>query len=495
MKSNKNLKKVLAISLSAMLVMTQVSSMAFASNGKSKDKDKYDHDQNKSEISNKYNVTDAERTELREKLKIMVSFGEGNWLGLPEGMAKKGFLNHGLSKKYNRGDFPYGIAKKIKDFRYGDYHDQISLEDLQKLIVAAEVKISTENTKVYLTGAKEKLSAAIVVAKTAAASPTLIDIKAVYHTLKTAIFEFDNQELVSVEPLKVLVVKLDAYKTNYYTKLSPAQKETLDKLIVSINAYIVPNPVKPLTLGVYNDIMKTAKMFEDNIQRLKDLVTEAEALLYKDPKAVTPEFKQVEGVLAGQYLAGSNLALQNVIVSTKAFINEYNAQSVVTIDSKFNVLKTAMLTFSGNIVLGTEDLNILLLVQYELQAYYDTNYKVETPLVAVKALLDDMKLYTTGAKALYQTKFVELLDGSKAYIKDLYDAIKLELQAQINMGVVLLTDVAHVYGDAQRAILLASVTSAQNYLAGTTHKYDVLKAHIMTVENAITAFKASIVTP
>ena len=68
-------------------------------------------------------------------------------------------------------------------------------------------------------------------------------------------------------------------------------------------------------------------------------------------------------------------------------------------------------------------------------------------------------------------------------------------KAKINMGVALLTDVTHVYGDAQRAVLLSAVNNAQYYLSGTTHKYDVLKSHIITIDNAITAFKASIVTP
>lgn len=494
MKFKLNHKKIIAVSLSALLVLTQLSTQSFASKGKPEDKGGHKPHQN-TEISEKYKLTETERAELREKLKIMVSFEGGNWQGLPDGMAKKGFLNFGLSKKYMRGDFPFGLAKRIKDFRYGDYHDAITLEDLQTLIASAEAKVAVTNTKVYVTGAREALTSAITAAKTAIANPTTIDLKTVYNTLKKAIFDFDNLEIVSIEPLKVLLVKLEAYKANYYSKLSPAKKEALDKLIVNINTYLVVNPVKPLTLGAYNEIVTAAKMFEDNLQKLKDLVTEAEALLYKDPKATTLEFKQVEGLLPGQYLVGSNQTLLSVITATKTFITEYNAQSVVTIESKYTGLKSAMTTFSGNLILGVEDINILLMVQYELQAYYDANYKPETPLLPVKALLEEMKIYTTGVQPLYQAKYVALLDGSKTYIKDLYDAIKLELQAKINMGVALLTDVTHVYGDAQRAVLLSAVNNSQSYLLGTTHKYDVLKSHIITLDNAITAFKASVVTP
>jgi len=492
------------VMLALVLILTQTAVVTFAdNNGKGNNQSKTEFNKSDKDKDDKYDdhgnhrdIDDATKAELRERLQMMVSFGEGNWLGLPQGLHKKGFLPYGLAKRYSKGDFPFGLAKRIKDFNWDDHDTQVNLDTLKTLIASSETLIS-QTGKTYLDGAKVKFQAAIDVAKKFVAEYTASKsglAKNEYTKLKTAMFEYTNSEILEatkVTELSTLLAKLTVYKANYYAKLTDVKKLALDNLMIQIGLYVPAVPTRPLTVGIYNEIIEKAKAFEDHLDRLRALVTETEALLYKDPAAALKEFKNTEGVLAGNYLAGSNVALENALILAKNFIKNFTSESVSTIELNYSALSTAIQTFKNNIILTDEDIATLLLVQNELQAYYDKNFKPETPLTALNNLLVDMKSVTTKAVPLTQVKLNTLLDASKTYIKDLYDQIKAELTVQINLANALLTDATKTYGAAERTALTNAVAAAQLYLNGTTHKYDVLKSHMTTVTEAMSAFSAT----
>ena len=512
----KNIKSGLLIMLAVVLVFSQVSVLSFADNNKNNGNNgrgnnlkdyNYDTDYDKNYDYDYFlnRINDEDRAELRERLKLMVSFGDGNWLGLPSGMEKKGYLPYGLSKRYTHGDFPYGLAKKIRDFHCGDYDSSQTLEAIQNLIVSAQTKLAVENTKVYLTDAKVKLQVALVAAQTFVTnfnSDQVNLIKTEYDKLKSAIQEFDNSEIVSgdyMTNLKVILADLTIYKANYYDKLLPAKKTVLDNLIASITSYTVVDSSLLLTLGVYNDFVLNADQFKDHLDKLKALVSEAEALLYVDPTLAIKVFKNTEGTSTGSYLVGSNLALETTIKTTQDFIAAYSSESVPVIENTYYTLNMAISTFKNSIILGDDDIATLTMVQVELKAYYDTFYvAVTNPLTTLDALITDMQTYIDKTNPLTQTKFNYFLDASKVYIKDLYDAIKVELQNQLDVANALLVDTTNTYGDTERAQLLNKVTLADAYLNGTSHKYEILKNYIVDLEALIDAFEATavlVVTP
>ncbi|GAB6108737.1 hypothetical protein [Fusibacter bizertensis] len=517
----KNIKSSLMILLAVVLIFSQLSVLSYAGNNNGKgnnpkdykyDNDhdydyEHDYDYNKNynyDENCPYPIDDETKAELRERLNLMVSFGEGNWLGLPSGMEKKGYLPFGLAKRYANGDFPYGLAKKIRDFNCWDDDSSQTLDALKNLIVTAQTKLSVENTKVYLPNSKEKLQVALVAAQnfvTNYSASQVNTIKAEYDKLKAAIQLFDNSEIVSgdyITSLKVILTDLTIYKANYYDKLLPAKKTELDNLIAVISSYTVSNSTLVLTLGTYNSLVTQAEVFKDHLDKLKSLITEAETLLYVDPSATVKVFKNIEGTSPGNYLSGSNLALQTAIKVAKDFIAAYKNEGVTVIENNYYALNMAISTFNKNIILGEDDLATLTMVQVELKAYYDTYYvAVSNPLTTLKTLIDEMQTYIDKTNLLTQAKLNIFLDASKVYIKDLYDAIKAELQIQIDIANNALLDTTHTYGDTERALLLNKVTLADAYLKGTSHKYETLKGYITDLKALIDAFKATavIVTP
>ncbi|OJV66853.1 MAG: hypothetical protein BGO41_05410 [Clostridiales bacterium 38-18] len=495
----KNLKPMVMILMALVLVISQVSVVTYADNNGRGNSFKTDTDKSQIKEKDKFEyrnqITEETKAELRERLKLMVSLGDGNWLGLPDGLAKKGYLNYGLSKRYSKGNFPYGLAKRIKDFRYGDYNSEQSLETLKALISSAKTKLSSENTKVYLAGSKEKLQLAVTSAEafvTSYNSSKSYSIKTEYNKLLSAIKLFDNSEIVSgayLDNLKVLYNDLLIYKANYYSKLTSVKQVALDNLIAEINNYIKVSSPSVLTLGIYNDLLVKAEAYKDQLDQLKGLIDSAETLLYVNPEVTPLVFKQVEGILPGNYLTGSNLTLQAAITASKAFVSSYSNQTVATIENEYYKLWSAMEVFKNNIVLGQDDLTTLASVKIELQAYYETYYVEGTnPLTALVALINDIQTYLDKTNPLTQAKLNYFLDASKVYIKDLYDAVKLELQAQINMSNTLLTDVNYINTGVTRTDLQAKVTAATLYLNGTTHKYNELKTYISELDSLNTAF-------
>jgi hypothetical protein len=493
-----NMKKVIksgiVVALSAIMIMSQVAPMSFADGENGKNQQKIEKKTDKKEYDPKV------KAQLFEQLQIMYRFGDdGQWANLPSGMFKQGYLNYGLAKRYFNGQFPAGLAKKMKDFQYGDHHSVQSIEDLNKLIVSAKTKLAS--TKEYYNvpnekTAKELLQAAIKKAEdfVAAYVPTQVkDIKAQYEALKKAMVTFDNSEIVSgdyITNLNALLTKLNVYKSTYYSRLSTEKKASLDALILNIQQYTTTVPAKVLTLGAYNDIMMESKKYEDHISKLDNLIAEVEAFIYVNPNATEKVLKVVEGPIsgvytAGQYTSGSIIKITEAVKVAKDFRTANLTASASQIDSQFNLLNTAFSAFKGEIVLGADQISVLTLLHGEL---YQLSLK--TPSVALTALMTEMKVIIDAptVNPLTKTKLAYFMDASKNYIKDLYDPLKVELSAKIVAANAVWAVEAKVDATDEKAALLTTITAAQTYLIGTTHTFANFYVHINALQAAMTAY-------
>jgi hypothetical protein len=501
-----NMKKVIksgiVVMLSAVIIMSQVAPMSFADN------DNGNRKQNIEKKSNEHKNDDKKmdkkeydpklKAELREKLQTMYRFGDdGMWANLPSGMFKQGYLNYGLAKRYFNGQFPYGLAKKLKDFNYDDHHAVQNIEDLKKLIVSAKTKLEPANTKVYTADAKTLLQAAITKAEAfvAAYVPTQEkDIKVQYEALKKAMVAFDNSEIVSgtyITDLNALLTKLNLYKTTYYSKLTDEKKASLDALIAKVVSYTTAVPVKVLTLGAYNEMMMEAKKFEDHINKLDTLIAEIQAFLYVDPNAAIKVRKVVEGTAEGNYAAGSIAKIEAAVLVAKTFSDSYANESAGQIDAQYNTLNKAFTTFKDSVVLGTVHLDTLKLLRDELLVYYNLNVvPVTKPLTELVALIAEMNpiIATPSVNPLTKAKLAYFMDASKNYIKDLYDPLKVELSAKIVAANAVWAVEAKAAAVDEKAALLTTITAAQAYLAGSTHTYANFYVHINALQAAMTAY-------
>ncbi|HAS73577.1 MAG TPA: hypothetical protein DCS67_05480, partial [Clostridiales bacterium UBA8960] len=138
-------KTGLVLSLALIMTVSQVAMVGFAANGNNGSANSKAN-ANVAKVQTK--VSAESKTELRERLKIMITIGDGTWDGIPEGLAKKGFLPYGLAKRYMNKSFPYGLLKRMNEFQFGKEEDK-SLENLKKLIASAEYRLTDNNKKTY----------------------------------------------------------------------------------------------------------------------------------------------------------------------------------------------------------------------------------------------------------------------------------------------------------------------------------------------------------
>lgn len=505
-KTKSFMKTGIVVMLALVLILSQTAVVTFAGNngnGNGNNNSNTMMNKNKTDkFDDKYGVTEATRAELRERLQIMVDFSDGTWAGLPEGMFKKGFLPYGLAKRYAKGDFPYGLAKRMHDFNYDDHQEVMNIETFKALIVSADALYN--DTKSYVPAEKVKFAAAIAAAKTFADAyvPTKSGlVKTEYNKLKTAMTNYMNNEIITVAKeaeLTLLLQQLNAYKVKYYGTVANAK---LDALITLVDYYVPTDVNRPLTVIVYNEIIEKAKAFEDHMDKLKGLITEAETMLYVDPKAATLVFKNVEGSAPGNYLVGSNNELAAKINVAKLFVLNYTTQPTVKIEEQYTALKVAIKTYEDSKVLSLNDIQTLAMVQKELQAYYDKNKTEANPLTALQTLINEMKKYTdlTNPARLPLTQPIlnGFLDASQTYVKDLYVQVKALLANKIAEANLNVLDPN--FDSAKRLELKAVVVLAETYMAGTTFTYDGLMAHVTAIDTAVngmvkTTLQAKIVT-
>lgn len=495
------------------LVMTisQATTIGFAANGNNGN-GKGNTKQN--EIKIQTQVTEQTRAELRERLRVMISIGGGTWEGLPEGMAKLGYLPYGLAKRYMNGNFPYGLLKRMPNFRFGQSPtDEIEADWklFDSLIASAKAKVEaakkTDAPIKYADGAIAKLELAIAVAEAFKLNnPNATDkqIKAAYDALNAAIKMFDDSEILTAQSyfdnLKLVLANLEAYKTKYYSKLSGAQKTALDNLILEIQKYTKTTP-DVLLRGVYNDLVKRAEAFKDHLELLKALILEAETMIYVDPSA-NPQVRKpgLIGTSEGQYQEIAVVTLENAILTAKNFVSSYTTQSVNLIETKYNALQKAIDTFKLQVILGSGAMDTFKLLLDELKVYFDDNYDVDdNPLSTLKNYINEMQLIVDNPTVypLTQEKFNYYFDKGESYIEDLYDVAKDALVAKINEAKALINAHVTTYPDiddrnflkVKYDAMVAAVAAAEAKIALGDYKYSDLTAHFNAVQASIAAYQ------
>lgn len=493
----KVMKSTLVIMLTLALILTQVSMVTYADNGKGNSNN--NGKGNSVTIQNKIQVSEQTRLELREKIRMMVSFGEGNWEGIPEGMMKKGYLPYGLAKRYMNGDFPYGLAKRIKDFQLGQEKPPVDIEVLKALIVTANGKLVNVDAAKYLPGAVTEFQAAIKVADDfvkAYTSAKSGEVKAQIDKLKAAIVKFDNSLIMLNSALQPTLDLLKAYKTIYGNNLTTVKLAALNTLIADIEAYTVTGSTKVLTVGLYNDLLKRAKEFEDQLLVLKNYIAVVKAKLYVDPADLTKGFKNAEGTEPGKYLVGSNEALKTALLTAELFVATYKDEPVIKITQAMTALQNAEKAFDNNLVLSAEEKATLKLVRDELFAYYTNYYKpVTNPLTALKALIDKIDLHfaTVNPKPYTQGDKTYYYDLIPTYLSDIYTQVKAEIVALVAKADAMLlwtlTDAEIAVVTPQKNALKTArdAADAASKLASPT--YTVLNTAYQNLDKAMVDFE------
>jgi hypothetical protein len=469
------MKKVLSLVLVAVMIMTLSSSAIFAAPNNNpnaafnRDKSAFEN-----KVKNK-TMNEGEEEALKEQLRFTMLNGEG----LPYGIAKRLVLPPGLQMLFDRGTLPHGIAKKLMDNYYPLPGKKTDFEVLQALIVTANSKATTAVAADYKGGATtiNTFKLAIV------ASEKFVDeyvetqnslIKPEIDKLKAAMKVFDDAKFVpeKLDDVKAILVKLDAYKTAYFSLLTSEKQAELTNLIVFINTFTrTDEPVK-LTKGDFDKIVLEAKAFSDPLIVLNNKIVDAKILLYKDITDLTKGYKETEGITQGTYLPGSNVALKNAIVVAETFVANQTTQSLITtkaqVEAQVKTLNTAMETFKGNKILGAAEMSVVKMIINILEDEYNTPYPTQ-----LNVLITDLKYYVANPALFTIAAYDDLLDRTDYYINDLYDSIVAELEALIidAEAKVLITPVS-----AERTALIALIVEIENYIDDEEYKYIELVA-------------------
>jgi hypothetical protein len=470
------MKKVLSLVLVAVMIMTLSSSAIFAAPNNNPNAA---FNKNPSAFENKLKnktMNEGEEEALKEQLRFTMLNGEG----LPYGLAKRTDLPPGLQKIFARTGFlPYGIGKRLME----DYPlpgTRTDIEVLKALIVTAENKADAAVVAEYKGGATTiaTFKAAIVVAKDFVAGydeTQKAQIKTETDKLKAAMKVFDDAKYVpeKLDDVKAILVKLDAYKTAYFSLLTSDKQTELTNLIIFINTFTRtdPDPVK-LTKGDFDKIVLEAKAFSDPLIVLNNKIVDAKILLYKDITDLTKGYKETEGTTQGTYLPGSNVALKNAIVVAETFVANQTTQSLITtkaqVEAQVKTLNTAMETFKGNKILGADEMSVVKMIINILEDKYNTPYstKLNTLIIDLNYYVDNPALFTIAA-------YDDLLDRTDYYINDLFDSIVTVLELLIidAEAKVLITPVS-----AERTALIALIVEIENYIDAKEYKYIELVA-------------------
>ena len=503
----KRLKSGLVIALTLVLILSQISVVTFADPGKGNSVKGKDNGQ---VVMNKAKVTAAQKQELRERLKMMFDLSDGTWAGIPEGLAKRGFLPYGLAKRYSNGDFPYGLLKYMQNFKFPKEEDEITVDWklFDALVLSAKALIAgaeaTPPQAVYVSGAVNTLKLATEAAekfKVDNEEATASQIMVQYNLLDAAIKTFKGLEILGAEEvtdLKDILVKLEVYKTKYYSKLKPAEQTALVNLIAEIKTYTRELDPLVLLMKDYQRMVELSKAYEDHLELLKALILEAETLIYVDPAAETKVLKDIIGLDPLEYSAEAVKALQDAILIAQNFVDTYSNQKPEVIDAKFDALTKAIETFklSVNVDLGV--VATFKLILNELKVYFET-----TPSTALGTIINEMQAIVDNLATvpLTQAVYNKYFDKAEDYIKDLYDGIKEVIASKISDAKAILSSYETTYTEAQKVLLNdvkvaleAKKAAAETYLNETTaFTYADLKTQHEAVKAAVKAFNDKVV--
>lgn len=494
----KVMKSTLVIMLTLALILTQVSMVTYADNGKGNSNN--NGKGNSVTIQNKIQVSEQTRLELREKLRIMVAIGGGDWDGLPEGMVKKGFLPYGLAKRYQNGSFPYGLAKRIKDFQFGQEKPPVDIEVLKALIVTAKAKADGKVAANYEPATsladfqKAITDAEVVATKTA---PTSAEIKTQIEKLKAAILKFENALIVKrVDFLPVLspiLVDLNAYKAKYENNLTVTKLNSLNALILEIGSYLATEPVKIMTVGKLADLVNRAKAFEDPLLALKQYIEKVKGDLYVTPLTNPPVFKNNDSssdLAVIQYLPGSNAALKLAIETAEVFVATYKDEPVIKITNALTALENAVKVYEGNKILKGEELVILNAFLNELKEYYGKAVANQTP--ELLSLIKEIEKHFAPTNAYYTESLkAKYFDMAPTYIKGIYDSLRAELVTLIASAEALHAE--DVGSEAALIVLKADlkvkIDAAKPISTNTASKFTEINTAYTNLNAAMVAFE------
>lgn len=489
----------LVLSLALIMTISQATMVGFAANGNNGN-GKGNIKQN--EIKVKTQVTEQAKAELRERLRVMIAIGGGTWDGIPEGMAKKGYLPYGLAKRYMNGSFPYGLLKRMPNFQFGNQTENKNLINLKNLISSAEYRLSDYNNKTYENqeATKAALLSAINAAKVIAqkSSPTEIEVKNAYDALKAAVELFDGKELVGTQKLndlKKIEKELLLYKSMLVIDITKpdevAHLAKLNALIEKVQKYIGVDNAK-LTLSIYNEIEKEAELFKNYLQPLKDLVKKVEAFVLANVKV---------GTAPGEYQLVDVTKINDEVAIAKAVIAANPPKSILEVEAAFKRLDAAFDVFQLKIILGTENLNIFKMLYAELEDAYG-RLSAGTAKTKLAEILAEMTPYKDGTKPLTQEVLNKYLDAASAYLPDLYAAIKASINSLVIDANVMLdayeTTVSE-FSEAYKSYMLMFKTNlidvkvtVKGYIDGSDTTYSGLNQAKANIESAIAKFNEAV---
>ncbi|MBE0450560.1 MAG: hypothetical protein IBX70_06920 [Clostridia bacterium] len=480
------MKKVLSLVLAAVMIMTLSSSAIYAAPNNNPNAS---FNKNPSAFENKVKNKTMNLAEL-EALREQLRFAMINSEGLPYGLAKRMELPPGLEMLLDRGTLPHGIVKKLMDNYYPLPGKKTDFEVLAALIDTADAKADAAVVTEYKGGATtiNTFKLAIAVAVDFAADyddAQKAQIKTEIDKLKAAMKVFDDAKFApeKLDEVKAILVKLDAYKTAYFSILTPAKQVELTNLITFINTFTRTNDPVKLTKGDYDKIVLEAKAFSDPLVVLNNKIVDAKILLYKDITDITKGYKETEGTTQGTYLTGSNLALENAITVAKTFVATHTTQNLIVIktevEAQVKTLNTAMETFKGNKILGAAEMSVVKMVTNILEDKYNTPYSTK-----LNTLITDLKFYDANSALFTVAVYDDLLDRTQFYINDLFDSIVLELEALI---VEAKADLVDAPASAQKTALVALIVEIEDYIDNKEYKYVELVAYF---NELVVAFNA-----
>lgn len=495
----KYLKAGLAVSLALVMTISQATTIGFAANGNNGNGN---GNAKGNVVRVQAQVTEQAKTELRERLRVMITIGGGTWDGIPEGMAKKGYLPYGLAKRYMNGNFPYGLLKRMPNFQLGNQTENKNLINLKNLISSAEYRLSVNNKKTYENQVVTKvaLQTAIDAAKLIAqkSSPTELEVKNAYDALKAAVELFDGKELVGIQKLnelKKIEKELLLYKSMLVIDQSKPEEvahlNKLDALIVKVQKYIGVDNAK-LTLSTFNEIVKEAELFKNYLQPLKDLVKKVEAFILANVKV---------GTAPGEYQLADVTKINQEVAIAKAVIVANPPKTILEVKAAYIQLDKEFELFKLRKILGTEDLNMFKMLYAELEDAYG-RLSVGDAKTKLAVILAEMTPYKDGTKLLTQEVLNKYLDAASSYLPDLYAAIKVAINSLVTDANVMLDGYDTTVGDfseAYKAYMLMFKTNlfdvkndVKLYIDGVSTTYNGLNQAKIKIESAITKFNEAI---
>jgi hypothetical protein len=471
------MKKVLSVLLAAVMIVTLSSSAIYAAPNNNPNA-AFNRDKSAFENKVRNNIkNEGEEKELKEQLRFTMLNGEG----LPYGIGKRLTLPPGLQMLFERGTLPHGIAKKLMDNYYPLPGQKTDFEVLEALIVTANIKATAAVEADYKGGLTtiNTFKAAIV------ATEKFVDeyvetqkaqVKTEIDKLKAAMKTFDDSKFApeKLDEVKTILNKLMIFKANYYAVLTPEKQSDLDVLITFINTFTRTAEPVQLTKGDYDKIVMNSKAFSDPLVVLYNKITEAKVLLYKDITNTGLGYKVTEGTLPGNYLPGSNAALLNAITVAETFVATHTTQTLIEIKAEVETqtkkLDEAIKNFKGNKILSPAELSVVKMIINVLE---DNNTKPYP--VKMNTLINDLKYYVANPSLFTVTVYDNLLTRTKAYIPNLFDSLKAELEALIE--------------DAEAKILLSTDADAIIALEALIVKVEAyIKANVLVYEELVAFF-------